>query len=355
LAGSGDAKGSINAYRLTSTRTSKLGGGTFMSGDHEPVLLDDLRSAAGEPGQASQPPPLEPDPTRSVTSNRRRWLVPVGAAAAALLAAGALGFAKHRTPPEPTSVPGIAAARPGVVAAGPAGLIVRDGDLVEASGPVEEGMLCAPAPIFGNGLCRWGVRVPGVRPTDGATLRGRWHPNGLSDIQRMPYTPPTTGTLGESDLPDTPPCPAPPGGWRDGEDWIDDHVNDYLRAHAEQFAEPFATHVGNARIKVVEVVSGDVDQARKALTAIYTDNLCVVAAPGKHSIADEQRLQATTGNAVGALMDGPPGRSGIYGASSEDGKIRVQLVQLTQPVYDKLAAIGLDHLIIDPWIRPATP
>jgi hypothetical protein len=51
-------------------------------------------------------------------------------------------------------------------------------------------------------------------------------------------------------------------------------------------------------------------------------------------------------------MDGT-GRSGIYMAGSEDGRIRVMMVQLTQPTYDELAAIGLDHLIIDPWIRPA--
>ncbi|MET8153790.1 hypothetical protein, partial [Actinoplanes sp. NPDC005259] len=158
------------------------------------------------------------------------------------------------------------------------------------------------------------------------------------------------GVLGDSDLPDTPPCPAPAGGWRDGEDWVDDQVREYLQAHADQFAEPFATHVGNARILVVEVVSGDVKQARAALTAIYTDNLCVVAAPGGHSIAAENTLQATTGQAVGALMDDPA--SDIYLATSEDGKMRVQMIQLTQPLYDKFAAIGLDHLILDPWIRP---
>ncbi len=301
--------------------------------------------------------------TRSVTSNRRGRLVPVGAAAAMILAAGALGFATHRTPsepapapaPAPAPVPGIGAARPGGVAAGPAGLIVRDGDLVEASGRVEKGKLCAPAPItaqLGGDSCPYGIRAPGIRSTDGATLRGRWHPNGLSDIRRPPYSPTSAGVLGDSDLPDIPPCPAPAGGWRDGEDWSDDHVRDYLQAHADQFAEPFATHVGNARILVVKVVSGDVNQARAALTALYTDNLCVVAAPGGHSIAAEERLQATTGKAVGVLMDGT-GRSGIYLAGSEDGKIRVMMVQLTQPLYDKLAAIGLDHLIIDPWIRPA--
>ena len=243
----------------------------------------------------------------------------------------------------------------GIAAAEPSGLIVREGDFVEASGPVEAGSrMCSPAmdPLLFDTPCHWGIRVPGVEPTGGATVRGRWHPGRLSDIQRMPYSPPSTGRLGDApDMPDTPPCPAPAGGWRDGQDWSDEPVRDYLRAHAEQFAEPFATHVGNARILVVGVVSGDVDQARAALTAMYTYNLCVVGAPGGRSIAAEDRLQATTGEAIGALMDGT-GRSAIYMASSENGRIRLMMLQLTEPVYDKLAAIGLDDLVLDPWIRP---
>lgn len=331
-----------------------------MPGDRGPGLIDDPRPAAGELGQATQPPPPESDVSRSVTPKRRGWLVPVSAAAATILAAGALGFATHQTPPERAPVPGIVAARPGIVPAGPAGLIVRDGDLVEASGPVEDAELCAPAPVtaqVGGDTCPYGIRVPGVRPTDGATLRGRWHRDGLSDIRRMPYSPTSAGVLGDSDLPDTPPCPAPAGGWSISEDWLhlglDEPVDDYLRAHADQFAEPFATHSGNARILVVEVVSGDVDQARAALTAIYTENLCVVAAPGGHSIAAEDKLQATTGRALGPLVNDTA--SGIYLITPEDGKLRVTMVQLTQPLYDKFAAIGLDYLILDPWIRPAGP
>jgi hypothetical protein len=42
----------------------------------------------------------------------------------------------------------------------------------------------------------------------------------------------------------------------------------------------------------------------------------------------------------------------IYMAIPEDGKMRVSMVRLTQPLYDKLAAIGFDHLILDPWVRP---
>ena len=317
-----------------------------MPGDDGPGLSDDPLAAAGDPGRATQPPPRESDVSRPVTRKRRGWLVPVGAAAAAILAAGALGFATHRAPPEPVPVPV-------PVPAGRAELVVRDGDLVEASGSVEDVELCAPAPV-GSDTCPFGIWVLGVWPTDGATLRGRWHRGWLSDIQRMPYAPTSAGEMGPGPyLPDTPPCPAPAGGWRDGEDWADDQVREYLHAHADQFAEPFATHVGNARILVVEVVSGDLDQARAALTSIYADNLCVVAAPGGHSIAAENRLQATTGEAVGALMNDPA--LGIYLITPEDGKLRVNMVQLTQPLYDKFAAIGLDHLILDPWIRPAGP
>jgi hypothetical protein len=322
-------------------------------GDRSPGLIDDPRAAAGELRRATQTSPLEPDVSRSATPNRRGWLVPVGAAAATMLAAGALVFVTHRTPPEPAPVPGIAPAGPGIVPAGRAGLIVRDGDLVEVSGPVEDSKMCAPGPAF-SGPCLNVIRVPGVKPTDGATLRGRWHPNALSDIRRLPYAPTSAGAPGPGPyLPDTPPCPAPAGGWSVSQDWFDDPVRDYLHAHAEQFAEPFATHSGNARILVVEVVSGDVDRARAALTAIYTENLCVVAAPGGRSIADDDKLQATTGEAVGALMNDRA--LGIYMAGFEDGKMRVNMLQLTQPLYDRLAAIGLEHLILDPWVRPAGP
>lgn len=308
-----------------------------MPGDRGPAPVDDRHTAAGE----------------HRWTNWQGWLMPVGAAAT-VLAAGALVSGTHRTPPAP--VPVNVAVRPAVDPAEPAELIVRDGDLVEASGWVEEGStMCSPAPVLTiHAPCQYGIRVPGIAPTNGATLRGRWHPGRLSDIRRMPYAPTSAGVLGDSDLPDTPPCPAPPGGWRDGEDYVDEQVRDHLRAHADQFAEPFATHLGNARILVVEVVSGDVDRARAALTAIYTDNLCVVAAPGGHSIAAEDRLQATTGRALGALLD-EAGRSDVYLAGSDNGRIRVMMIQLTQPLYDKLAAIGLDHLILDPWIRPVDP
>lgn len=52
-------------------------------------------------------------------------------------------------------------------------------------------------------------------------------------------------------------------------------------------------------------------------------------------------------------MDDPA--SGIYTPHSEDGKIRVNMVQLTQPLYDKFTAIGLGHLTprtLDPPGRP---
>ncbi|MEV4282968.1 hypothetical protein [Actinoplanes xinjiangensis] len=309
--------------------------------------IDDLLTAAGERWRAAQPPPPEPDMSRWVTPRRRNWLIPVGAAAATVLAAGALVFATHREPPEPT--PG-----PAVVAADPAALIVRDGDLVEASGRVEDAQMCAPAPVAGDS-CPYSIGVPAVAPTDGVTLHGRWHPGELSEIRQMPYSPSSAGSGGSVyDLPLTPPCVAPPGGWPADDEWgtpeVEDPLRDYLRAHADRFAEPFATHSGDARILVVRVVRGDVAEARAALTAVYTANICVVAAPGSRTIAADEELRATVGQAVGTLMGD---RSlGIYSAAPEDGRMRVQMVQLTQPLYDRLVTIGLDHLILDPWIRP---
>ncbi|GIF01880.1 hypothetical protein [Paractinoplanes rishiriensis] len=46
---------------------------------------------------------------------------------------------------------------------------------------------------------------------------------------------------------------------------------------------------------------------------------------------------------------------GIYLITPDDGKLRVKMVQLTQPLFGRFAAFGLEHLILDPWIRPAGP
>ncbi|WP_212987577.1 hypothetical protein [Actinoplanes auranticolor] len=96
---------------------------------------------------------------------------------------------------------------------------------------------------------------------------------------------------------------------------------------------------------------GDVARAWAALTAVSTANLCVVAAPGERSLADDDKLEAATGKAVEALMNDRD--LGIYLAGPEDGKMRMTMLHLTQRHYDKLAAIGLEHVIIEPWIRPA--
>lgn len=265
--------------------------------------------------------------------------------------AAALVFAATRTAVNPSPVFGMVSAGPESDAAKRNGLVLHDGDRVEASGAVEDGHLCAPAPT-GAVTCPYGIAVPGVAATGGTTLRGRWHAGGLSDIEQLPYAPSPAGELGDGPvLPDSPPCPAPPGGWRAGEDTgSDDRIRDHLRAHPDRFAEPFATHSGNARILVVEVVRGDIERARTELTAIDPGNLCVVAAPGGRSIAEDDELQATAGTAVRALMNDPA--SGIYLTSPEDGRIRVLMVQLTPALYDRLATIGLDRLVLDPWIRP---
>ncbi|MEU4157216.1 hypothetical protein [Actinoplanes sp. NPDC026670] len=332
--------------------------------------IDDLLTVAGERWRAAQPPPPEPDASRWVTPARRGWLVPAGAAAATVLAAGAMVFATQRTPADPVLevspdpavstmpvVPTSSAvpSRPAETDE-PASLIVRDGDLVEVSGRVKDGELCAPAPIGGDS-CPYDIDVPGVPPSDGVTLRARWHRDGLSDIEVLPYAPTSAGAGWlASPLPQTPPCSAPPGGWSEKKDWgtpeVEDPLRNYLHEHADQFAEQYVTHLNGARIMVVTVVKGDVEKARKALEAIYTANLCVVGAPGERSLAADEELQATVGAATRDLMG--DNISGVYMARQEEDRIRVNMVQLTEPLYERLVAIGLDRQIIDPWIRPVT-
>jgi hypothetical protein len=311
--------------------------------------IDDLLTAAGERWRATQPDPPEPDPTRWVTRvepARQRWLAPVSAAAATILVAGALVFAAHQG----GRLPDVPVIRP----AGPAALIVRDGDLVEATGRVESRpqgtQFCAPAPVAEDS-CPYSIAVSGVDPAAEVHLRGTWHPGALTGIEKLAVrsAPPSPDVV--FDLP----CAAPAGGWRTDEDadnpvvW--EPINSYLTAHPQQYAAPYVAYAGPAHVLVVQVVSGDVDQARTALKAIYPANLCVVGRPGHRSIADDQELAATVGKPIGELMN--ENSLGIYLAQPEDGRMLVKMVQLTPALYDKLAAIGLNRLIIDPWLRPA--
>jgi hypothetical protein len=134
-------------------------------------------------------------------------------------------------------------------------------------------------------------------------------------------------------------------------------VHEYLERHPGRFAAPWMAHVDDPTstnsldVLVVEVIEGDVEQARADLTPLHDGNLCVVAA-GPHAVPSGPPAEGT------ALMDrlGPlmqDRANGIYAAGAdESGRVHVDLMVLDQHLYDQLAAIGIDRMDLTPLITP---
>ncbi|GAA2553067.1 hypothetical protein GCM10010435_24290 [Winogradskya consettensis] len=305
--------------------------------------IDDLLTDAGRQWRNAQPDPPEPDTTRWIQHNRR-WLPVLAAAAATLIAGGAAVVLADR----PSDDAGPAAAE---------ALVVHDGDTVEASGtvlslPGEPVRFCAPAPVaLGGGGgpeadCPFYVPVTGVDPAEGEFhLVGVWHAGTLTVTEQGPPSPATPAPT----MPDEPPCPAPAGGWKtDAGDRTE--LYKYLdEQHPDQFRPVWVAHPGGVEVLVIEVVKGDAAQARGELAKRYTGNLCVVATPGRPSIADQRKLTETVGDAVGDLMDDHA--NGIYATATGD-TVRPELVILTPQLYATFADIGFTSLVPDPWLRP---
>jgi hypothetical protein len=267
-------------------------------------------------------------------------------------------------------------------------LLVHDGDTVEATGrviaaPNAPVKFCAPAPqaiAAGDGPpdCLFWVEARGVdldaladrSVIDGvvvgmATLRGTWQSRVLTVTSQPP--PATSSTMvvpSERRLP----CDPPPGGWqRTSEVGGGPALRDYLAQHSDQFAEPWIAwpegtpgpntaapdFFTKPAVFVIEVVSGDVDQARAELSRVYAGNLCVVRAePEVRSSAEVNRNRAALADRVLPLMN--ERRNGIYSAGDDpSGRYHVDFVVLDQQLLDAFTRIGLDVLILNPWIRPA--
>ncbi len=159
------------------------------------------------------------------------------------------------------------------------------------------------------------------------------------------------------------PCPAPPGGWSTGPadgKALHDYVFD---DHPEQFRQPQIVYPQGVptsasvapdfvQVLVVEVVAGDLDQARQELQRRYDGNLCVVGRPGQSSLSDLARLQIESRPAVDALLRDPA--TGVYSTGNSDDRITVQLVLLNPELHDEFTKIGLPVLDLDPWLRPTS-
>ncbi|GAA2515136.1 hypothetical protein [Winogradskya humida] len=318
--------------------------------------IDDLLTDAGRQWRAAQPDPPEPDTARW-TQHNRRWLPVLAAAAATLIAAGSVVLLVNR--PD-NAGPVVADA-----------LVVHDGDIVEASGtvlslPGEPVRFCAPAPVaLGGGGgpeagCPFYVPVTGVdldaltytplarkaKLPGSAHLVGVWRAGTLTVTEQGPSTPETPAV---PMTPDEPPCPAPAGGWKADPGDRTELYNYVDEQHPDQFRPLWVAHPGGAEVLVVEVVTGNAAQARRELEKHYTGNLCVVATPGRPSIADQRKLTETVGEAVGDLMEDHT--NGIYAAATGD-TVRPELVILTPQLYAKFADIGFTSLVPEPWLRP---
>ncbi|MEV4314203.1 hypothetical protein [Actinocrispum sp. NPDC049592] len=360
--------------------------------------IDLLLRDAGEEWRATQPQPPRPDTSRWPPARRTTRLAPLIAAASvvALAAAAVVVLTRSDGPGSPANGSGmggppnpgtgdttIPRAAEGVV--GMEGLIVHDGDLVEASGQVETRpgkpvLFCEPIPVADVGY------APGQRPSciglpvtgvdldkladpaaDGdirtgmARLRGIWRSGTFTVTQQLPYVrepvkPPVNAQV---------PCATPPGGWqpKDTGPPLGDTLQNYVNnVHPDQFKHPWTAYPyggppdgrtenwNSTSVLVVEVVKGDVDEARRELEKRYPGNLCVISSPGQQSIADYNKVKDIAGQQVRDLaMDQS---NGVYGSSIDisTNTINVRLKMLTPQLYERLKAIPGLHL--EPWFVP---
>ena len=309
---------------------------------------------------------------------RARWPVVVAAGAGTLVVLVAVVLVVNRPPdtPQEVAAPPVASG-----AADPAAMVVDDGDTVEASGqviaaPGKPARFCAPVPVPAIGridappACSPGIDVTGLDPaklTDvtvvkgvtvgQARLRGTWRAGVLEVTEQGPPVPPTA-----VEFDDTVPCPTPKGGWKPGGDADRNAMHQYIyEQHPDRFRQlrvaypdgpPTGVTTGPqpTQVTVVEVVAGDPAKEEQQLHKLFDGNLCVVAAPGRPSLARQEQLREQVTAGLDPLMSDPA--NGIWSVGGDD-VLTVELMMLTPKLYEQLRAVGFDLLRPAPWLRPA--
>lgn len=198
-----------------------------------------------------------------------------------------------------------------------------------------------------------------------ARLRGIWQDRALNvTSQGVPVEPTALVVPPEDPVP----CDPPPGGWQASSDIDGRAVHDYIEQHPGQFAAPWvawpdgppsaataAPGAAKPSVFVIEMISGDVDRARTELSRIFTGNLCVARArPGVRPSGDVQRGAAEIMKRLDPVMHDR--RNGIFTAGDDpSGRVSVEFLVLDRQLYDAFTRVGLDDLILNPWIRPISP
>jgi hypothetical protein len=253
-----------------------------------------------------------------------------------------------------------------------AGLVVHDGDTVEASGavlllPGQKPRFCAPAPVTAEGTvggapkrCEMGVDLDGLDATklgpDGRTLlRGTLRGGVLQVSGQGPGRPEPTETFDWQV-----PCPAPAGGWKSGERPDDNGLHELIYdEHPDWFrdlrvtypdGEPGSSTDGPTprTVFVIEIVTPDHDAAERAVRSRYTGNICVVVNTGAKSLADQQRDLERVQAVADPLMQDRT--SGVYMLIGGD-KVELQMVMLTPELDGRLAPVR-ELITANPWLRP---
>ncbi|MGI5240553.1 hypothetical protein [Dactylosporangium sp. CA-139066] len=256
---------------------------------------------------------------------------------------------------------------------GAPGLVVHDGDTVEATGQVQvlpgrKPRFCAPAPVTAEGTaggapkrCDQGVDLDGFDATkvgpDGRTLLRGTLRGGVLHVSIQAAGRPEPAETFDWQVP----CPAPAGGWQHGDrpdgnglhELIYDEHPDWFRDLRVTYpdGEPSGSTEGPTprTVFVVEIVTADRGAAERAVRARYTGNVCIVVNPGAKSLADQQRDLEKVQAVAGPLMQDPA--SGVYMLIGGD-KVELQMVMLTPELDERLAAVR-DLITANPWLRPA--
>jgi hypothetical protein len=329
-------------------------------------------TAAGERWRSGQPPPPDVDTARflraatGLTGRARAW-APLAAVAgvAAILAVVVLPVALGRgggdaTPAgsDPQAPASQQPPRPAVPVEG-IGQLLR-----EADGTTK---LCAGVTVLtslppaGAGCSAVFVLVTGADDswfTQEATSGQRWsetvrveghHVNQTLTISRIEPFIPDTAPLVEPAVP----CPEPAGGW--GPDYGMDSGADqpamlerlatHVRSDPSRFTDVWEGHPDGAsagelaptRKVYVVGTTGDVDQARAELGALYPGNLCVHKVA--YSVADLDRIVERLRSVSATPIEAE--------ALVIENKVRVKVVALDPPTSAILDEIGREALIID--------